>query len=42
MLLVTNTIDYITISTFGNAQDFGDLTQEEELGGSDGARAISW
>ena len=23
---VTNTIDYVTISTLGNAQDFGDLT----------------
>ena len=25
-----NTIDYITVSTLGNAQDFGDLTQATE------------
>ena len=31
---VTNTIDYITISTLGDAQDFGDLTQARWTGGS--------
>ena len=30
----TNRIDYITIPTLGNAQDFGNLTQARGLGGA--------
>ena len=30
----TDTIDYITISTMGDAQDFGNLTQAKRLGGA--------
>jgi hypothetical protein len=30
----TNLIDYITIPTLGNAQDFGNLTQAKRLGGA--------
>ena len=30
----TNRIDYITIPTLGNAQDFGNLTQAKRLGGA--------
>jgi hypothetical protein len=26
----SNTIDYVTISSTGNAQDFGDLSQQEK------------
>ena len=39
-----NTIDYISISTFGNAIDFGDLTERRRAGTavSDGVRAIWW
>ena len=39
-----NTIDYITVSTLGNAQDFGDLTVRRRPGGavSSSTRAIWW
>ena len=39
----TNIIDYVTISTLGNAQDFGDLTAETEYpaGTSDRTRGLT-
>ena len=39
-----NTIDYISISTFGNAIEFGELTEKRRAGTavSDGVRAIWW
>ena len=39
-----NTIDYISVSTLGNAQDFGDLTVARRPGGavSSSTRAIWW
>ena len=39
-----NTIDYITVSTLGNAQNFGDLTVRRRAGGavSSSTRAIWW
>jgi len=36
-----NTIDYVTISSTGNAQDFGDLTLERQLGLTGGASSSS-
>ena len=30
---VLNTLDYITIATTGNAQDFGDLSYVTQMGG---------
>jgi len=40
---VTNVIDYVTISTTGNATDFGDLTQSRRYGGgcSNATRGLS-
>ena len=32
--LLVNTIDFITINTAGNAQDFGDLTQARGIMGA--------
>ena len=39
---ITNVIDYITISTIGNATDFGDLTDQrsEIASNSDNLRAV--
>ena len=39
----TDTIDFISISTLGNAQDFGNLTQARWTGGSaaSSTRAVS-
>ena len=31
---LTNTIDYVTITTTGNATDFGDLTQSKQVSSS--------
>ena len=31
---ITNLIEFVTISTLGNAQDFGDLVNKLESGGS--------
>ena len=34
---VVNTIDQVTISTLGNATDFGDLTEAKAVGGGGGS-----
>tara|TARA_Y100001938_G_scaffold94613_1_gene129682 strand:- start:1814 stop:2797 length:984 start_codon:yes stop_codon:yes gene_type:complete len=41
----SNTIDYVTIASTGNAQDFGDLTTARERmrgGSSNGVRGVFW
>ena len=39
---VTNVIDFVTIATTGNAQDFGDLTQAKYLASGCASVQLEW